>query len=86
MRKSSPPTASSNHIAIFQESNIRRVWHNEEWWFSIEDVCAILTGSTDAGAYWRKLKQRLKAVPSPARHLRHWLDSACCGGKSLRKL
>ncbi|MDP3521727.1 MAG: Bro-N domain-containing protein [Hydrogenophaga sp.] len=51
----------ANHIAVFQESSIRRVWHNEEWWFSVVDVCAILTASPDAGAYWRKLKQRLNA-------------------------
>ena len=54
-------TESGNHIAVFQESSIRRVWHNEEWWFSVADVCAILTASPDAGAYWRKLKQRLNA-------------------------
>jgi hypothetical protein len=28
---------------------------------TVVDVCAILTGSPDAGAYWRKLKQRLNA-------------------------
>lgn len=58
-----PPLSSSpaNHIAVFQETTIRRVWHNEEWWFSVVDVCAILTESPDAGAYWRKLKQRLNA-------------------------
>ncbi|PQA76157.1 Bro-N domain-containing protein [Rhodoferax sp. TS-BS-61-7] len=55
------PTDSTNHIAVFQESSIRRVWHNDEWWFSVVDVCAILTASPDAGAYWRKLKQRLNA-------------------------
>ena len=32
---------------------------NEEWWFSVIDICFALTDSTDAGAYWRKLKQRL---------------------------
>jgi DNA-damage-inducible protein D len=52
---------SANHIAVFQEASIRRVWHNEAWWFSVVDVCAILTASPDAGAYWRKLKQRLNA-------------------------
>lgn len=52
---------STNHIAVFQESSIRRVWHKEEWWFSVVDVCFILTASPDAGAYWRKLKQRLIA-------------------------
>lgn len=51
----------TNHIAVFQETSIRRVWHNEEWWFSVVDVCFILTASPDAGAYWRKLKQRLIA-------------------------
>ena len=55
------PTKSANHIVIFQESSIPRVWHNDAWWFSVVDVCAILTASPDAGAYWRKLKQRLKA-------------------------
>lgn len=28
-------------------------------WFSVVDICSALTGSVDAGAYWRKLKQRL---------------------------
>ena len=52
---------SANHIAVFQETTIRRTWHNEEWWFSVVDVCAILSESPDAGDYWRKLKQRLNA-------------------------
>ena len=57
MVKSTKNTEQANHIAVFQEASIRRVWHNEEWWFSVVDVCAILTASLDAGAYWRKLKQ-----------------------------
>nr|WQQ13525.1 Bro-N domain-containing protein [Mycoplasmopsis cynos] len=32
----------------------------KEWYFSIVDVVGALTDSKDAGAYWRKLKQRLK--------------------------
>jgi DNA-damage-inducible protein D len=35
------------------------VLHNEEWWFSVVDVCTVLTESPDGGAYWRKLKQIL---------------------------
>ena len=34
--------------------------HNNEWWFSVVDICDVLTESADARAYWRKLKQRLK--------------------------
>ena len=47
-------------LVVFQGKKIRRVWHEDEWWFSVVDVCEVLTDSVDAGAYWRKLKQRLK--------------------------
>lgn len=33
----------------------------EKWFFSIIDIVALLTESIVATAYWRKLKQRLKA-------------------------
>lgn len=49
-----------NSIVIFKEKQIRRAWYNSEWCFSVVDVCGALTESQDAGAYWRKLKQRLK--------------------------
>jgi len=58
-KKSAMPDKPENHLVVFQEKAIRRTWHNEEWWFSVVDVCGVLTDSTDAGAYWRKLKQRL---------------------------
>ncbi len=49
-------------IAIFEGQKIRRHWdeNKELWYFSVIDVVRSLTGSVDAGAYWRKLKQRLK--------------------------
>ena len=61
MPKTQPPAKPDHHIAVFQEAAIRRTWHQEAWWFSVVDVCGVLTGSPDAGAYWRKLKQRLIA-------------------------
>ena len=48
-------------VVLFQEQAIRRLWHEDAWWFSVVDVCAVLTGSVDAGACWRKLKQRMVA-------------------------
>jgi DNA-damage-inducible protein D len=48
-----------NKIIVFKSRRIRRIWHDEEWWFSVVDVCGALTDSPDPGAYWRKLKQRL---------------------------
>jgi DNA-damage-inducible protein D len=48
-------------LVVFEDRAIRRAWHEGAWWFSVVDVCALLTDSADAGAYWRKLKQRLNA-------------------------
>lgn len=50
-----------DRVAVFQEQAIRRTWHEDQWWFSVVDVCRVLTDSADGGAYWRKLKQRLGA-------------------------
>ena len=47
-------------IALFKGKKIRRIIYQNEWWFSVVDVCEALTDSVDAGAYWRKLKQRLR--------------------------
>ena len=47
-------------IAIFKGKKIRRAIHNNEWWFSVVDVVYVLTDSVNSGAYWRKLKERLK--------------------------
>jgi len=49
-------------IILFEEKQVRRAWNKaeEKWYFAIVDVIAVLTGSVDPGAYWRKLKERLK--------------------------
>ena len=49
-------------LQLFEQKKVRTVWDDEEekWYFSIVDVCGVLTDSKDATAYWRKLKQRLK--------------------------
>ena len=50
-------------IQLFEQKQVRTVWDEEQekWYFSIVDVVAVLSDSVDATAYWRKLKQRLKA-------------------------
>ena len=50
-------------IQLFEEKKVRFVWDEEQekYYFSIVDVVQVLTDSVDATAYWRKLKQRLKA-------------------------
>ena len=48
----------ANYIAVFQETAIRRVWHNEEWWFAIVDVVAVLTDSVQPEGYVKDLRRR----------------------------
>ena len=50
------------NLQLFEDQPIRTAWNEaeEEWYFSIVDVVGVLTESSDPGAYWRKLKQRLK--------------------------
>ena len=55
--------SEKNSIKIFEQKEVRTVWDEEQekWFVSVVDVIAILTESVDPSAYWRKLKQRLKA-------------------------
>ena len=45
-------------IALFQQREIRRVIHNNEWWFVITDVVGALTDSVDPSDYLKKLRKR----------------------------
>ena len=58
-----PAMTQKQAIQLFEERKVRTIWDDETetWYFAIVDVVAILTESADAAAYWRKLKQRLKA-------------------------
>lgn len=49
----------NNKIVLFQENTIRRIWHNQAWWFAVVDVVAVLTESSNPGVYWRVMKKRL---------------------------
>ena len=48
-----------NSLVVFQDKKIRRIWHNDEWWFSVVDIVGILSESADARNYWKVLKHRL---------------------------
>lgn len=49
-----------NKLIVFQEKEIRRVWHNEEWYFSIQDVIEALTGTERVRKYWNDLKKKIQ--------------------------
>jgi len=45
---------------IFEEKEVRRTWHDEQWYFSIIDVVSILSQSNRPRKYWDDLKRKLK--------------------------
>lgn len=48
-----------NKIILFQEKQVRRVWHNGQWFFAIVDVIEVLTDSPRPRKYWNALKTKL---------------------------
>ena len=74
----------NNGIQLFEDQKIRVAWdaEREEWYFSIVDVVAVLTDSSDPTAYWRKLKQRLKAEGNETVTNCHGLKMRAADGKN----
>ena len=56
----------SDKIQLFEDKRIRTAWdeEQEEWYFSVVDVVAVLTDQPDArhaSTYWAVLKKRLNS-------------------------
>ena len=70
-------------IKLFEAKQVRSVWDDArgKWYFSIVDVIEILTESSDPGAYWRKLKERLKKEGNETVTNCHGLKMTAADGK-----
>ena len=47
-----------SEMALFEERPVRRVFHNEEWWFVLTDIVSALTDSPAPSDYLKKLRRR----------------------------
>lgn len=56
MKTQNPDT----QLAIFKGKNIRKILHENEWYFSVIDVVAALTDSSNPRDYWYKMKVRVE--------------------------
>ncbi len=50
---------SENAMVLFEGKKIRKVWHKEEWWFSVVDIVEGLAGTQRPRKYWSDLKIKL---------------------------
>jgi hypothetical protein len=75
--------STTEAIQLFEEKRVRTVWDTGQgkWYFSIVDVIGVLTESVDSNAYWRKMKQRLKAEGNETVTNCHGLKMLASDGK-----
>jgi hypothetical protein len=76
-------------IQLFEDRKVRTVWDDElqKWFFSIVDVCHVLTDSKDyqtARKYWNKLKERLKKEGNESVTNCHQLKLEAADGKKYK--
>src|SRR3989338_7049758 len=50
--------SENNKLVLFQSKQIRRIWHNNEWFFAVVDIVEALTASPSPRQYWGVLKSR----------------------------
>ncbi|MEK6964335.1 MAG: Bro-N domain-containing protein [Nanoarchaeota archaeon] len=55
---------NKNKLVVFQDKKIRRIWYNNEWYFSIVDVVEVLAESTNPTDYLKKLRKRDETLGS----------------------
>ena len=53
---------TATRIAIFRKKEIRKVIHNNEWWFSVADVIEALTDTVNIRDYIKKIRKRDKEL------------------------
>ncbi|MCK5282830.1 MAG: phage antirepressor protein [Nanoarchaeota archaeon] len=51
-------TDQDKALVVFQDKKIRRIWHKDQWYFSVVDVVTVLTDSPTPRQYWGKVKDR----------------------------
>src|SRR3989338_8961211 len=70
----------TKELVVFQGKQIRRTWYNNEWWFVIEDIVAVLTDSKDTKQYIQKMKQRDEELAKGWVQFVHTLPITTSGG------
>ena len=48
----------TDKIALFEDKSIRKIWHNDQWRFSVVDIVYALTDSSDTKQYIKKMRSR----------------------------
>ena len=76
---------SKSKLILFEEKQVRTIWDEEaeKWWFSVVDICAVLTDSDyqKARNYWKWLKNKLNEEGSQLVSITNQLKMIAPDGK-----
>ncbi|MDW7727720.1 MAG: Bro-N domain-containing protein [Candidatus Methanoperedens sp.] len=81
-----------NKIIIFEDRKIRRIWHNDEWYYSVVDIIGALTESSNPNNYWKVLKHRENQLVTICNQLKlpssdgKYYETDCVNTKSALRL
>lgn len=54
----------NNKLIVFQGTEVRRAWHNDEWYYSLVDIVAVLSESKNPTDYLKKIRKRDEELKS----------------------
>jgi prophage antirepressor-like protein len=60
----------NNNLTTFEGKDLRKIWHNDEWYYSIVDVIEVLTESIAPSKYWDAVKRREPQLSTICRKLK----------------
>ncbi len=58
MEENNKNIAPQNKLVVFQGKEVRRSWHNDEWYYSLVDIVAVLSESKNPTDYLKKIRKR----------------------------
>ena len=59
-----------NNVALLEDKKVRRIWYDDQWWFSVIDIIEVVTESKAPQKYWYILKKRTKELSTICRPLK----------------
>lgn len=70
-----------SQVTIFEKKQVRRVWHEDQWWFVVEDVVLALIDSVNVKDYINKMRRRDEELSKGYGQIVHTLEVPTKGGK-----
>ncbi|MCX6580931.1 MAG: hypothetical protein NT166_12205 [Candidatus Aminicenantes bacterium] len=83
LEKPGERSSAETRIALFKGKEIRKAIHNNEWWFVIEDVTAVLTDSMQPKGYIKDMRRRNAELAKGWGQIATPLSSHTAGGVPL---